>query len=93
MAVATAIGVRRGLCSRVDATRIFALLAAYDLPPRIPRARALGALRRLDDIRLVRGNRLNFVIPVGIAGVHIEPELDDTEFVRALDLIVDERRA
>ena len=40
---------------------------------------------RLDDIRLVRGNRLNFVIPAGVHAVHIEPELTDGELGRALD--------
>jgi 3-dehydroquinate synthase len=85
IAIATAVGLERGLCSRLDARRILGLLAAYDLPPRIARGRVLGALDRLDDIRLVRGNRLNFVIPAGVHAVHIEPELTDGELGRALD--------
>lgn len=85
LAMATAVGLARGVCARVDANRIFALLRAYDLPPRIPRERVRGALQRLDDIRLVRANRLNFVIPTGIHAVAIEPELDDAELSRALD--------
>jgi 3-dehydroquinate synthetase/nucleoside-diphosphate-sugar epimerase len=84
IAVAVAVAVGRGRCARVDAQRIIRLLAAYDLPPRIPRARAVGALRRLDDIRLVRGNRLNFVIPVDVHGVHVEAEIDDAELDRAV---------
>ncbi len=85
IAVATAIGLERGLCPRVDAQRILALLRAYDLPPPVARDRLLGALRRLDDIRLVRGNRLNFVIPVGVRGVRIASEVDDAEFGGALE--------
>jgi 3-dehydroquinate synthase len=85
IAIATAVGLGRGLCTRIEAQRIFALLAAYDLPPRIARDRVLGALGRLGDIRLVRGNRLNFVIPAGVHAVHIEPELADEELGRALD--------
>ena len=85
IAVATAIGLERGLCPRVDALRILALLRAYDLPPPVARARLLGALRRLDDIRLVRGNRLNFVIPVGVRGVRIASEVNDAEFGGALE--------
>ena len=87
IAVATAIGLGRGMCPRVDARRIFALLRAYELPPVVARARLLGALERLDDIRLVRANRLNFVIPVGVHGVRIAPEVGDDEFRRALDLL------
>jgi len=85
IAVATAIGVDRGWCPRADALRIFALLRAYDLPPRVARDRLVGALRWLDDIRLVRANRLNFVIPAGVRGVRIATEVEDVEFRRALD--------
>ena len=88
IAMATAVGQARELCSRCDAARIFALLASYDLPPRIPRARALAALDRLDDIRLARGAQLNFVIPTGIPGVQIEPELATAELVGALDHVL-----
>jgi 3-dehydroquinate synthetase/nucleoside-diphosphate-sugar epimerase len=88
IAVATAVGVERGLCARDDADRIFRLLASYELPPRIARDHATSALRRLDDIRLVRGNRLNFVIPTGIAGVHIEPEVGDDVLARAVDHVL-----
>lgn len=90
IAVATAVGLRRELCSRVDARRIFGVLASYDLPPRIPLDRAHGALRRLDDIRLARGKRLNFVIPVGVHGVQIEAELEPDELARALDTVFSE---
>ncbi|HTE53303.1 MAG TPA: iron-containing alcohol dehydrogenase [Kofleriaceae bacterium] len=85
IAVATVIGLERGLCPRVDAGRILALLDAYDLPPPVPRGCLAGALRRLDDIRLVRGNRLHFVIPTGVHGVRIVPEVADAELERALE--------
>jgi 3-dehydroquinate synthase len=88
IAVATAVGLRRGLCPRIDAERIFDLLASYDLPPPIARDRAIGALRRLDDIRLARGNRLNFVIPIGIHAVRIEAEIADAELAGALDHVL-----
>jgi 3-dehydroquinate synthase len=84
IAVATALGLARGLCARSDAERIFALLAGYGLPPRISRGHAARALRRLDDIRLARGNRLNFVIPIGIHGVQIEPEVSDADLAGAV---------
>lgn len=87
IAVATAIGLGRGVCARVDARRILALLTAYDLPPPVPRRCLAGALRRLDDIRLVRGNRLHYVIPTGIGGVMIAPEVDDGEIERGLALL------
>jgi len=88
IAAATALGVQRGLCARGDGERIFALLARYELPPVISRAHASGALRRLDDIRLARGNRLNFVIPVGVHRVHIAPEVGDDELARAVDHVL-----
>jgi len=88
IAVATAVGVERGVCPRRDADRIFALLARYDLPPAITRDHAAGALRRLDDIRLARGNRLNFVIPTGVHAVRISPEVGDDELARAVDHVL-----
>ncbi|MEJ7598830.1 MAG: iron-containing alcohol dehydrogenase [Kofleriaceae bacterium] len=88
IAIATAVGLRRGICARVDAQRIFALLARYELPPPVPRERALGALRRLDDIRLARGTQLNFVIPTGVPGVQIEAEVGSAELIGALDFVL-----
>src|SRR5262249_53684526 len=88
IAVATAVGVQRGLCPRLDGDRILGLLASYELPPRIAPDRARGALRRLGAIRLARGNRLNFVIPLGIDRVRIEPEVADAELAEALDHIL-----
>ncbi len=90
IAVATEIAVARGICPGEDGRRIHALLRAYDLPPPVPRARLLRALDRLDDIRLVRANRLNFVMPVGVRGVWIEPEVTDGEFRRAVARLADD---
>jgi len=88
IAAATMVGVARGMCARIDGDRILALLARYDLPPPISRAHASDALRRLDDIRLARGNRLNFVFPIGVHAVHIEPEVSDAELARAVDHVL-----
>jgi 3-dehydroquinate synthase len=84
IAVATLVAAERGVCPRADARRILALLAAYDLPPRVPHERMLSALQRLDDIRLVRANQLNFVLPEGTHQVRVEPEIGDDELRRAL---------
>jgi 3-dehydroquinate synthase len=88
LAVATLVAVERGVCARGDARRILALLAAFDLPPRVPHERLLAALARLDDIRLVRANQLNFVVPVATHQVRIEPEIGDDELRRALARLV-----
>jgi 3-dehydroquinate synthase len=85
IALATAVALERGHCPRADAIRIISLLRAYDALPEVPRPRLLSALRRLDDIRLVRANRLNYVIPVGVHGVRVLAEVGDDEFRRALD--------
>lgn len=90
LAVATAVGVARGMCPPDTAERIYRLLEAYGLPPVIPRTRAYAAIRRMREIRGVRGQRLHFVVPRGIDEVAIVPELGSGEISRALEQL-DER--
>jgi 3-dehydroquinate synthetase/nucleoside-diphosphate-sugar epimerase len=90
IAVASVVGLGRGLCTRAEARRIFALLRAYDLPPPVARPRLSRALSHLDDIRLVRGNRLHFVIPAGVHRVEISPEVSTAELEQALDRLASE---
>ena len=75
LALATAVAVRNSVCPPEDAERIFALLAAYDLPPRLPEDRLFAALDHLDTVRLIRGCSLHFVLPAGIDRVTIVPEV------------------
>jgi 3-dehydroquinate synthase len=84
LAVAAAVARRRGCCSRNTLERIFGCLDAYGLPPRVARSDLLAACGRLEEIRLVRGRSLNFVLPTEIGGVEIVAELSDGEIDRAL---------
>ena len=85
LAVAAAVARRRGCCSRNTLERIFGCLDAYGLPPRVARSDLLAACGRLEEIRLVRGRSLNFVLPTEIGGVEIVAELSDGEIDRALE--------
>jgi 3-dehydroquinate synthase len=85
LAVAAAVARRRGCCSRNTLERIFGCLNAYGLPPRVARSDLLAACGRLEEIRLVRGRSLNFVLPTEIGGVEIVAELSDGEIDRALE--------
>jgi 3-dehydroquinate synthase len=85
LAVATAVARRRGLCSQHTLDRIFRLLDAYDLPPRVPRSDLLAARSRLHEIRLVRAGKLNFVLPREIGEVEIVAEVTDAEIAGAIE--------
>jgi len=84
LAVATQVAVERGTCPEKDGDRILRLLAAYELPPRLPLDRCEAACSHLGAIRLVRDGQLHFVLPSGIGTVEIVPELDEVELVAAL---------
>jgi 3-dehydroquinate synthase len=85
IAVATAVARRRGMCTRGTVDRIFQALRAYALPPCVPRSDLMATCGRLDAIRLVRGRRLNYVLPTAIGRVEILPELEEHEIPRAID--------
>jgi 3-dehydroquinate synthetase len=89
LAVATAVARRRGLCSRSTLERIFGALDAYDLPPVVSRADLFATCDRLGAIRLVRGRKLNFVLPCDIGRVEIVAEVDDEEITQALEDIAE----
>ena len=89
MAVATAVARRRGLCSRSVAERIYHALDLYDLPPSVARSDLLATCGRLDAIRLVRGRKLNFVLPREIGQVEIVTEVDDAEIIQAIEDIAE----
>lgn len=85
LAVAAAVARRRGLCSRNTLERIYRCLNAYGLPPRVARSDLLAACGRLEEIRLVRGRNLNFVLPREIGAVEIVAEVSDAEIAQALE--------
>lgn len=89
LAVATEVARARGVCPPSVAARIHRLLAAYDLPPPIPRARQRASLARLREIRMVRGGALHFVMPAAIDRVVIVPEVGLDELEAAMEALED----
>jgi 3-dehydroquinate synthase len=87
LAVAVAIALRRGVCESSAAERILRLLDAYGLPPKVSRMRLEASIHRLGALRLVRGQRLLFVLPTSTSSVRISDEIDDSEFFGAIDYL------
>jgi 3-dehydroquinate synthase len=85
LAVATAVARGRGSCSRTTMERIFRALHAYGLPPQVTQSDLFATCSRLEEIRLVRGGVLNFVLPLEIGQVEIVAEVSDGEIVRAIE--------
>jgi 3-dehydroquinate synthase len=85
MALATAVARRRGVCDDATAARVTDVLAAYGLPPRVPREEVRAALQHVHAVRLVRANQLHFVLPERIGAVRIVPEVPQAELEAALE--------
>ncbi|MBL8839992.1 MAG: 3-dehydroquinate synthase [Planctomycetes bacterium] len=77
LVVALEIACARGLCPAADRDRIVALLARCELPPPVAAERLHAALGRLAAIRLVRGNRLHYVLPTSATSVTIDEVASD----------------
>jgi len=88
IALAAMIAFRRGILSEANLQRILALLAAYDLPPPVEAQSLIDACARFDAIRLVRANKLNYVLPVRIGECVIVPELEQPEILGALEALI-----
>ena len=89
IAVATEIARARGLCSRTTRDRIFRMLRRYELPPPLFKGDLIATCCRLEEIRLVRAGKLNFVLPQEIGAVEIVAEVADVEIVRAIQEIAE----
>ena len=87
IAVATLMSLRRGAVASADAERILELLRAYRLPPPIPRERLARACERMEDVRLVRGRALNFVLPTRVGAYQIVPEVGADEVPAAVEAL------
>lgn len=83
MAVATTIAANKKAISRADADRIFAILAAYELIGCAPTMHAEAVVSHLRYIKLIRGNRLHFVLPQGIGDVRVTEEVGNSELLHA----------
>lgn len=92
LAVSAVVSRERGLLSSEDLARLQGLLEAYKLLPPIEDDRLFASLERMEAIRLVRGNQLNFVLPEGIGAVRIVPELEEGELARAVWSLVERSR-
>lgn len=85
IAIETAIARLRGVCEADTAERIFALLRAYGLPPRVPRSQLERACRHLETIYLVRGRALNFVLPMTLGTIQVADDVSSSDVRAAID--------
>lgn len=89
IAVATLVAVHMGSLSAIDGRRVLDLLGAYEILPPVDPQRLIAAAKGLDDIRLVRGGRLNYVVPTSLRSVAILPELDTDDVVAAVERLLE----
>lgn len=89
LAVAATVGVALGRCARVDAERILDIVLAYEMVPRLELDRLRAASERVDEVRLVRAGRLNYVVPTSTDNVCVLDELPRGAIDRALDELAD----
>jgi 3-dehydroquinate synthase len=83
MLVATALSVRRGLCSRQDAARLGALLRRFALIPASPPSPELLETYMVRD-KKTRDGVLQFVLTPGVGGVTLAPVSDRNDLREAL---------
>jgi 3-dehydroquinate synthase len=89
LVVATGVAERLGACAPEDARRIRELIERYGILPAIAPDSLRGAVKHTGSIRLVRGGRLNFVLPTSTQSCEIRPELPPD----LLEAVVDELAA
>jgi len=88
VALATLIAEESGECPVDDARRILDLIGRYGILAPVDPERLHAAAKRVDDVRLVRGGRLNYVLPTTVRSVEVVPELPDHRIHRAVDALV-----
>ncbi len=89
MVVATRVALELGVCAPHEAARILDLIDRYGLLPPVNPDALPAALDRIDSIRLVRGGRLNFVLPTSTRSAKIYAELADGVLERAVDSVIE----
>ena len=82
MGVATTIGLQKSVITMSDADRIFDVLAAYELIGCVPPMSAESIVDHLRYVKLIRGNRLHFVLPRGIGDVLVTEEISTGDLLR-----------
>jgi 3-dehydroquinate synthetase/nucleoside-diphosphate-sugar epimerase len=85
LAVATAVGVGVRMLDPAGAERILSLLRAHDLPPVVAATDLRAAVKRFDDVRLVRAGALNFVVPTSVSSVEVLTDLPDGAVEAAIE--------
>jgi 3-dehydroquinate synthase len=95
MGVATSIALNERLIEAGVAERIFGLLDAYDLLGYDEPIRPDSVIEHMRMVRLIRGRKLNFVLPRRIGEVMITDELGNAELVHGFERyqhVVEEHR-
>jgi len=95
MGVATAISVDQGEISGAESERIFDMLDAHGLLGLDEPIRPDSIVAHVRYVRLIRGGKLNFVLPRAIGDVRMCDDIEDAALVRGIEryeTIVRERR-
>jgi len=82
MGVATTIALQKSVITMSDADRIFDVLAAYELIGCAPPMSAESIVEHLHYVKLIRGNRLHFVLPRGIGDVLVTEAISTGDLLR-----------
>jgi 3-dehydroquinate synthase len=85
MGVATAISLRKGIIAPDVGNRIFEILRAYDLLGLGEAVRPDSVVQHMRYVKMIRGNRLRFVLPRRIGEVLIVDDLSDADIVRGFE--------
>jgi GDP-4-dehydro-6-deoxy-D-mannose reductase len=91
LAVATLVARSTGHLDGADAERILGLIDDMGVLPEVEPHRLHAAAKGVQEIRLVRGGALNYVVPTGLRSVRILPELDDGALHDAVEALVRRR--
>ena len=84
IAASLSIALNRKICSRRDGDRIYSLLEAYGLPPKVDKSLLNSIYDHLDSVRRIRGGNLNFVLPTRIDHVVVVQDVTSDEIHQAL---------
>ena len=85
IAIATLIAVETGRCDPCDADRVLGLIARYQVLPEVEHSRLHAAGKAIDEVRLVRGGSVHYVVPTGLRSVEILAEIETELVTRAVD--------
>jgi 3-dehydroquinate synthase len=85
MGVATVVARNKGIVSEAVAERIFDVLNAYDLLGFSEPINPDNVVEHVSYVRLIRANKLNFVLPKSIGEVLITNDVSNADLVKGFE--------